>query len=319
MQPSVSVVIPVHNRGEKIKATLDSALAQDLPPSEIEIVVVDDGSTDDTFAVLQRLYGEDARVRLSSIANGGVAKARNFGLSKSRGEFIAFLDHDDLWLPAKLARQMEAMNQSERIGVVYCSWTSVDEAGAEMPAIIQFQRQSWWKAPRDGNAFPWILLPSPLGFVRNPIISMTIPLIRTEALREIGGFDEKTVPSDDWDLWIRLAHSWKFACVPLELAHYVHHGGQQHKAIRAAYTSAIAIYRKHRVEWKQFPWVRLKQETYRRFCRAMIYFGDAQSALERGEKREVWLDTLRAMRQQPLIVFFRRWHRLWWKAIKTRS
>ena len=250
-----------------------------------------------------------------SIANGGVANARNFGLNNARGEFIAFLDHDDLWKPEKLRLQREAMRKNPRAGVVYCSWTSVDEAGREMPSVIQFQRQWWWKPPR-GSAFPWILLPHPLQFIRNSIISMTIPLVRTQLLRDIGGFDPATVPSDDWDLWIRLAQKTKFLCVKKELALYVHHSAQQHKQMKTAYASAIDIYNKHRVEWKTHPWVRFKQESYKRTCRAMMYHADAQAALVRGDRRAILLATLKALVQRPDSLLLRRWHRLLLRAWK---
>lgn len=316
--PFVSVVIPVYNRGAPIQATVDSVLAQDLAPDELEILLVDDGSTDDTFAVLQRLYGDNPRVRLFSIPNGGVAGARNFGLQKARGDFLAFLDHDDRWKPAKLRLQLEMMQKSEKIGVVYCSWTSVDEAGREMPPVIQFQRQWWWK-PHSGRAFPWILLPHPLQFIRNPIISMTVPLVRTGLLREIGGFDPAMVPSDDWDLWIRLAHLCDFACVNQELALYVHHSAQQHKQMKTAYASALAIYAKHRVSWAKHPWVRFKQESYRRSCLAMMHHADARDALLGRNRKQILVSTLKALAQRPDSLLLRRWHRVWMRALKEHE
>jgi glycosyltransferase involved in cell wall biosynthesis len=314
----ISVVIPTYNRGAAIEKTVDSVLAQDLPLEQVEIIIVDDGSTDDTWAVLNSLYAQNPQVRLFRTENGGVANARNFGWQQAHGEFIAYLDHDDLWKPAKLRLQLAAMQSSEKIGVVYCSWVSVNEEGQEMPPIIQFQRQWWWR-PHNGVAFPWILLPHPLQFIRNPIISMTIPLIRTRFLREIGGFDAGTVPSDDWDLWIRLAHKCDFACVNQELALYVHHNLQQHKQMKAAYTSALQIYAKHKVPWLKHPWVRFKQECYRRTCRAMIHHAEAKEALFQGNRRRVFVSTLQAIVQRPDTPLLRRWHRLWMRALRGNT
>lgn len=310
----ITVVVPVYNRGQAVRATIDSALAQDLSPEQVEVVVVDDGSTDDTWKVLQEIYGSNPRVRLFSVPNGGVARARNYGLEQARGEFIAYLDHDDLWLPQKLRLQVGRM-KNPRVGVAYCSWVSVDENGEEMPPVIQFQRQWWWR-PCNGRAFPWVLLPHPLQFIRNPIISMTIPLIRTQLLRDVGGFDASTVPSDDWDLWIRLSRRCEFACVNEELAQYVHHSGQQHKHMKVAYASALRIYRKHRVLWRKYPWVRFKQESYRRSCLAMMSLADAREALFAGRRLGVFLASLKAIVQRPDIVFLRRWHRLWMRALQ---
>ena len=126
-QTTVSVVIPTYNRGPLIAATLDSALHQTRAP--LEVIVVDDGSTDGTPDWIEAHYG--ARVRLIRQSNGGAARARNFGLAETRGEFIAFLDHDDLWLPQKLSLQLEAMESNARVGVVYSSWVAVDETGQE--------------------------------------------------------------------------------------------------------------------------------------------------------------------------------------------
>lgn len=315
--PLVSVVVPVYNRGAPVQTTIDSVLAQELSPDEFEVVVVDDGSTDDTFAHLERLYGDNPRVRLFSIPNGGVAGARNFGLEQASGDFLAYLDHDDRWLPSKLRLQLDAMR--DEIGVVYCSWVSVDEAGREMPPVIQFQRQRWWWKPHNGRAFPWILLPHPLQFIRNPIISMTVPLIRTRVLRQIGGFDPKTVPSDDWDVWIRLARVCDFACVDEELAFYVHHPEQQHKQMKTAYASALQIYRKHRVRWTKHPWVRWKQECYRRTCRAMMHHADAREALFAGRRGRVLISSFKAWVLRPETPFLRRWHRVWLRALRGQS
>ena len=311
----VSVVIPIYNRGALIEQTIESVLAQDLSPEAVEVIVVDDGSTDETGAFLDARYGDNPRVRVFHIPNGGVARARNFGLEQARGEFIAFLDHDDLWLPQKLRLQLERIESEAKVGVVYSSWVAVDETGAEMPPVIQFQRQWWWR-PHNGRAYPWVLLPHPLQFVRNPIVSMSVPLIRTQLLREVGGFDARTVPSDDWDLWVRLSKICEFACVNQELVRYVHHDGQQHKRMKTAYASALVILRKHRARWSRRPWLRFKQWAYRRTCFALTYHAQAEIAAEQKKLgRLLWL-AIKATIQRPETPLMRRWHRLFaevWK------
>jgi O-antigen/teichoic acid export membrane protein/glycosyltransferase involved in cell wall biosynthesis len=112
-EPSISVIIPVYNSAPKIGRALDSILEQTHPVAEI--VVVDDGSSDDLEAALEP-YGD--RVRLLRKAHGGAASARNFGIDQARGDLLAFLDADDYWEPAKLARQMEALEQHPEVGLV---------------------------------------------------------------------------------------------------------------------------------------------------------------------------------------------------------
>ena len=254
ISPSITVVIPTYNRGAAIYKTIESALHQDLPADEFEIIVVDDGSTDDTFAVLEAAYAHNPRVRLFSTPNGGVARARNFGLEQARGEFIAYLDHDDLWLPQKLRLQREAFHLRPKVGVVYCDWRVVDEGGLELSAQHQQSIESWWKA-KEGDVSSWILLPHINQFPRNPITSMTIPMIRTQSLRDIGGFDETTVPSDDWDAWIRLSFRVHFAFVPEVLAYYVHHNAQQHRNADKSVKSWIVVCKKSRPYIKRKPYI----------------------------------------------------------------
>jgi glycosyltransferase involved in cell wall biosynthesis len=114
--PLVSVVIPVYNRGARLQPTVQSVLEQTLSSAEIEIIIVDDGSTDDTVAFLHKTYGDEPRVKIVTQPNGGVARARNRGLEEARGEFIAYLDHDDFWLPHKIEQQL-ALSKASPISV----------------------------------------------------------------------------------------------------------------------------------------------------------------------------------------------------------
>src|SRR4051794_31356744 len=101
----ISVIIPTYNRSKKVIHAIESVLAQDYEP--VEVLVIDDGSTDDTQKVIAEKYGSDARVCYFKKKNGGVAAARNFGLREARGEFLAFLDADDTWRAGKLRLQAE--------------------------------------------------------------------------------------------------------------------------------------------------------------------------------------------------------------------
>src|SRR5690242_14976762 len=114
-QPSVSVIIPTYNRARFVGEAVASALAQTLPP--LEVIVVDDGSTDDTADVVARL--NDPRVVYLRQENAGPATARNTGVEAARGDLIALLDSDDRWLPRKLELQVPLFEGDGKIGLVY--------------------------------------------------------------------------------------------------------------------------------------------------------------------------------------------------------
>ena len=224
----LSVVIPTYNRGPKIGETIDSALGQTVTP--LEIIVVDDGSTDETAAWIEAHYGE--RVRLLRQPNGGVARARNTGWKAASGEWIAFLDHDDLWHPDKLERLLEAATPA--VGVIYCRWRDVDEAGVEKFETVPANWQ-----PRSGRVFSWLY-----GW-RCPIISMSVPIVRRGLLEQIGGFDPRCVPCDDWDLWLRLSRVCEFGFVNEILVDYRVHPQQQRLDLARALRAARRVLRKH--------------------------------------------------------------------------
>ena len=294
----ISVVIPTYNRGAAIRPTIESALAQDLPPEAVELIVVDDGSTDDTAEFLRENYGDNPRVRLFSMANGGVARARNFGLDQARGEFIAYLDHDDLWLPSKLRLQLEKMRSRPRVGLVHCNWLAVNETGDAMPPEFQITQQKWWKF-KSGRAYPWVLMPHPLQCLRNPMPSMSYPLLRTQTVRDVGGFDPKVVPLDDWDLWIRLSHICEFAYVPEVLVRYVFHSNQQHLDSAKAYDSCLALSDKHPINPRKNPYLAFKMVCFRRICQNYRAYHAAKLALTQRSRARVLLFWLRALWARP--------------------
>ena len=131
MTPKISVVIPTYNCGALIPEALDSIFAQTF--TDFEVIVVDDGSTDNTRDVVSR-YREDIRYIYQN--NKGVSAARNAGIKEARGQYIAFLDADDLWLPEKLASQMRVMTQSDAIGIVACGLFCIDDKNNSVKTVI---------------------------------------------------------------------------------------------------------------------------------------------------------------------------------------
>jgi GT2 family glycosyltransferase len=203
--PLVSVVIPVFNGAATIARTLDSVLRQTL--EDFELLVIDDGSTDDTARIVSAVT--DPRVRLLSFENRGLAASRNRGVRHGRGEFVAFIDADDLWAPDKLARQVEAMRRDPAVAVVY-SWSDcIDERDEFL--------DSGTRIFAAGRVYEKLL-------AGNFMANGSTALVRTSAFASAGLFDEQLAAAEDWDMWLRLAWQFPFACVPEVHVWYRVHG-----------------------------------------------------------------------------------------------
>jgi glycosyltransferase involved in cell wall biosynthesis len=191
----ISVITPVYNGENTIRETIASVLDQTF--ADFELIVIDDGSTDGTLEAIASF--DDPRIRVFSYANAGQGKSRNRGIELAEGNSIAFIDADDLWTPDKLEAQWQALQANSEAAVAY-SWTDhIDENG-------QFLRPG----PHlsfNGDVWEPLVLADFIGSGSNP-------LIRTEALKQVGGFEPSLPPAEDWDLWLRLAKRYPFAVVP---------------------------------------------------------------------------------------------------------
>ena len=193
--PKISVVIPVYNSEITITETLESALNQTF--KDFEIIVVNDGSQDKTLAVIASI--QDPRLKVFSYSNAGASASRNRGFSHAVGEFISFLDADDLWTANKLADQFKALQENPKAAVAY-SWTDcIDE-------FSNFLR-SGSHLSISGNIYGNMLL-------GNVLENGSNALIRRQALMEVGGYDESLPAGQDWDLYLRLAASYEFIVIP---------------------------------------------------------------------------------------------------------
>jgi len=203
MTPLVSVIIPAYNAEATIQATINSVQAQSY--REFEILVIDDGSTDSTIQVVSEIAEQDNRIQIHSYANAGPSIARNRGIDQAKGEFLAFLDADDLWTPEKISEQLAALNLSPQAGLAY-SWIDwIDEND-------QFLRHGSHIAA-EGKVLDQLLL-------RNFIDNGSNALVRREVFEKIGGFDSKLPASEDWDMWLRIALIYDFVCVPKVQVYY---------------------------------------------------------------------------------------------------
>jgi glycosyltransferase involved in cell wall biosynthesis len=203
--PEVSVVIPTRNRLPLLETALRGALRQQ--DVDLEVVVVDDGSTDETASCLAAR--RDPRLRLLRHASArGVAAARNTGIAHARGEWIAFLDDDDVWSPRKLKTQLGAA--AGAASFVYAAAVLLDEDGSVVETVL----------PPDPDELEQLLLER---YVL-PAGSSNV-MARTDLVRRLGGFDERLSVLADWDFWIRLAGNAPGAACAEVLVGYVQHRG----------------------------------------------------------------------------------------------
>lgn len=209
----VSVVVPTFNRAHLLRDALDSVNAQDHRP--LEIIVVDDGSVDDTASVValwSRAHAE-VPVRYIRQENSGGNVARNRGIAEACGDFVAFLDSDDRWAPDKIKRQVARLSGNPALGAVYCGvLESVVETGETMP----FDNRPW----PEGRILKSLL-------VRDVTAPTSAWLVRRKVLDRAGGFDETLEARQDWDLWIRIAKETEIGAIKAPLAELRHHEGER--------------------------------------------------------------------------------------------
>ena len=190
----ISVIIPAYNAERTILETIASVQQQTF--LDFELIVIDDGSTDQTLKLVHSFA--DERIKTFSYKNAGVSVARNRGIAHATGEFIAFLDADDLWTPDKLELQLATLQQRPEAGVVY-SWTCNldEEGGAFHPGESVFF---------EGDVYANLLV---INFLANG----SNPLIRRQAIESVGEFDPTLTYGEDWEFYLRLAARWSFVVV----------------------------------------------------------------------------------------------------------
>lgn len=233
--PKVSVVIPAYNAEHTLPETLASALDQTY--RDFEVVVVDDGSTDDTAGVA-RGVGDD-RVRVISVANGGVARARNTGIREASGEFITFLDADDLWRPTKLERQIELLHGEAGVGVSVTGATRIDSGSR--PVI----RRPAWSA--EGLVVRRMLGAALDDYCEALLLNSMVAgcissgMVRRSTVEQVGGFDPSFSQAADWDYWLRLSRMTRFGVLDDEMVLYRVHLGNMSRDIALLERETFAV------------------------------------------------------------------------------
>ncbi len=191
--PEVSVVIPAYNSAHSLSDAIDSVRMQRWP--NLEIIVVDDGSTDQTDRVLTDLAGPDVHV-IRQEENAGPAAARNAGIQAAHGKWIAFLDADDIWLPGKLKKQFQAICRNPDAAVVYSDGYVRHVDGQLRERRARRPRHSVLRELLWGSLF-----------------SMSSTMVRRNCFHAAGAFDVQLRTGEDWDIWLRLATSYRSVCV----------------------------------------------------------------------------------------------------------
>ena len=196
--PTVNVIIHTYNNERFIAETVESVLNQTY--KEYEIVVVDDGSVDGTRDALIPYM---QKIRYHYKENGGIASAKNAGIGLSQAEFVAFLDHDDLWVPDKLQLQMEHFNENPQIGLVYAKYTSFRD-GKELRTKPEKGYSGW--------IFKELLSKS--------FIQTSTVVVKRECLDAVGPYDETFSLGDEYDMFLRIARKFQCGFVDKGLTRY---------------------------------------------------------------------------------------------------
>lgn len=216
-RPLVSVVLPAYNVASHVGEAIRSVLAQGYP--NLELIVVDDGSKDDTAAVVARDFPQ---VRLFRKENGGAATARNRGMREARGEYVAFLDSDDVWLPGKLNAQMAYLLAHPEVGMVcsgFSHWVADDDGVFPDPALQNPP------APQNGaidaDCSGWVYHKL---LLRNFVWTSTV-VMRRSLIEKIGEFDEALRLGQDYDYFLKAARETEIHRLSGAMALYRHHRG----------------------------------------------------------------------------------------------
>ncbi|MFH1858292.1 MAG: glycosyltransferase family A protein, partial [Candidatus Omnitrophota bacterium] len=198
--PKVSVIIPTYNRAHFLQRAIECVLKQTF--SDWELLVVDNGSTDDTEPLVHQLQKKDARIRYLFEKRKGLSHARNLGFKEARGEFIVFLDDDDEWEPEKIKKQTAALESNPEIALVTCGGWRINELGEVIDEIPRFG----WTPSFKSLAMEGCGIPSPSSV-----------MIRRSCLWEVGVFSTKYCIASDYDLYLRITDKYSALCIPEHL------------------------------------------------------------------------------------------------------
>jgi glycosyltransferase involved in cell wall biosynthesis len=234
--PLVSVIIPTYNRVHLVGRAIRSVLEQSY--QNFELIIVDDGSTDETEALLRMFQEKDLRIKcIKHGRNEGGSAARNAGIKQAKGKFLVFLDSDDEWLPGKLASEVDVALQYPQYIIYAFGYSFVHEGTGRMVSHLSKKQVVNQK-----------------NVLRQECLATNDFMVRKDAIEAIGCFDENLPARQDWDLWIRITSLGQGKQMPLNMVNkYLHHSGQISAGITAKMKGTIMLFEKHRSLFSKDP------------------------------------------------------------------
>lgn len=238
--PKVSVVIPAYNAMAYLPETLNSVFKQTF--QDFEIIIINDGSSDNIVDWVNGLT--DTRIKLISQKNSGPSEARNTGIKHSQGEYIAFLDADDIWEVTKLEKQVLCLDINSEVGLVDTWISAIDTHGKTL----------WFS----GNSYPtgnvWRKL-----IEQNILVSGSTAMIRCSCFDKAGSFDPQFKGGEDWDMWTRISISHSFSVIEESLVRYRQHPSSATKNFNLMEHDFIRVIEKiYQIVPSNLQWVKRK-------------------------------------------------------------
>jgi len=198
--PNVSVIITTYNRAEYVTKAIESVLSQTY--QDWELVIVDDGSVDETPKVVSRYLTDDGKVRYLRQTNQGLSAARNRGITETHGKYVAFLDDDDWWVPEKLKTQVAFMEAQPDVGLSYTRIRIIRETNGRLD---------------DSTIIPVKMATTFEEIIGESFIPASTVLIRRDCLENLDWFKSDAVPQEDVELWLRFVQKWKIGTLDIPL------------------------------------------------------------------------------------------------------
>jgi glycosyltransferase involved in cell wall biosynthesis len=229
-KPLISVIMPAYNSAATIRESIMSVVDQSY--KRWELIVVDDGSTDDTARVVTEI--EDDRIRIYQKTNSGVADARNQGMAIAKGDFLAFLDADDLWLSPKLKCQLDCFAAGpDDLGLVHTGYLEFGTEGTRAPKPLRHCRKEWLS----GAVHRRLMV--------HDFVATSTVMIRSEVPTHCGEFDRTLSGPEDWDFWIRIASRFTFGFIDKALVRYRQHPAGLSKNVPRYEISLMEVLNRH--------------------------------------------------------------------------
>lgn len=279
--PGVSVIIATHNRARFVVRAVESVLAQTY--RDFELIVIDDGSTDTTREILS---GCDGRLCYIHQEQKGRSEARNAGVRAAGGEYIAFLDSDDIWLPHKLEKQLFVMESNPNLGLVHSLTEVIDEQGQPLSRETASRFSLYQRAIDRGYTYEAMSL--------RCVMFLSTVMVRRACFNDVGLFDPCIPACEDWDWYLRFAIKYQIAILATPLVAFRFHEG--HTPAEELIEGRIKTCLKHLDLLET-----LADAPFRNTARRNFYLNLAAAHYMAGNLRECRLWTTRAARIDPSV------------------